>query len=455
MFFVCAVSIAKADVDFYVDSIKYSIEYPAASEARVVDYIGHATNLVIPSSVTYNSRTYTVTRVSLYDNLNIVNVTLPNSITKLYDGAFRRCSNLTTIILPNTLTAIGDQGSGYYGYGVFEESGITSINIPSSVTFIKYGAFRNCTNLQSVVLPDGLDIPERCFEGCTSLSSIEIHANAGERAFLNCTGLISARVDGDVHDYCFYGCTNLQRASIRAIRPSILEDNSRYLFYNCVNLSVVNLGYTYYIGVYMFENCSNIDTIKVLRPDPPSVGPSAINAGQSDPFHHVDKNTTIIVVPCNTSSIYAQQGVFRDFWNIIEECNEYTINGVASDPAMGSVSGGGQYVEGSTVTLTAIPNDGFFFSHWTDGNTDNPRTVTVTGDAVYTAVFQTASGIEGVEADNIRIYIEDGRIVMEGMSSEISVYNLTGRIVANEALPAGVYIVKIGNYPARKVVVIR
>lgn len=56
----------------------------------------------------------------------------------------------------------------------------------------------------------------------------------------------------------------------------------------------------------------------------------------------------------------------------------------------GSVTGGGTYEYGSSVTLTAIPNDGYVFKQWSDGNTDNPRTVTVTGDVTYTAEFESA-----------------------------------------------------------------
>lgn len=65
----------------------------------------------------------------------------------------------------------------------------------------------------------------------------------------------------------------------------------------------------------------------------------------------------------------------------------YTITASAEN---GSVSGGGTYEEGKTVTLTAIPNDGYVFKQWSDDNTDNPRTVTVTGDATYTAEFESA-----------------------------------------------------------------
>lgn len=65
----------------------------------------------------------------------------------------------------------------------------------------------------------------------------------------------------------------------------------------------------------------------------------------------------------------------------------YTITVTSANPTMGNVTGGGSYVEGSQATLTATANSGYHFVSWQDGNTDNPRTITVTGDATYTATF--------------------------------------------------------------------
>lgn len=67
----------------------------------------------------------------------------------------------------------------------------------------------------------------------------------------------------------------------------------------------------------------------------------------------------------------------------------------------------------------------------------------------------TTEGINDIDASNIRIYSEAGRIVVEGTTDEVNVYDMTGRSVRNDNLPAGVYMVKVGNLPARKVVVMR
>ena len=68
----------------------------------------------------------------------------------------------------------------------------------------------------------------------------------------------------------------------------------------------------------------------------------------------------------------------------------------------GMVTGSGYYMPGEEVTITATPNSGAYFVEWNDGNTDNPRTVTINGDITYTATFAgnpngTANGYEYVD----------------------------------------------------------
>lgn len=67
------------------------------------------------------------------------------------------------------------------------------------------------------------------------------------------------------------------------------------------------------------------------------------------------------------------------------EQTTYTITTSATN---GTITGGGTYDYNSTVILSATPSDCYRFVRWSDGNTSNPRTVTVTGDATYTAIFE-------------------------------------------------------------------
>ena len=149
----------------------------------------------------------------------------------------------------------------------------------------------------------------------------------------------------------------------------------------------------------------------------------------------------------------------------VEEGEEvFTVTVESADTTMGTVSGGGQALNGGTVTITAIPNEGYRFLTWNDGNTDNPRTVTVTGNVTYTAYFEsTTQGITDIDAADITIYVSDGRIMARGAEGmEMRVFDVMGREVLHPShngetpmMPAGVYLVKIGNLPARRVVVIR
>ncbi|MDE6106579.1 MAG: hypothetical protein K2F84_05725, partial [Bacteroidales bacterium] len=64
-----------------------------------------------------------------------------------------------------------------------------------------------------------------------------------------------------------------------------------------------------------------------------------------------------------------------------------TVTVRANDGAMGIVIGGGDYELDEKITVAAIPNPGYYFVRWDDGNTANPRILTVTGDITLTAIF--------------------------------------------------------------------
>ena len=66
---------------------------------------------------------------------------------------------------------------------------------------------------------------------------------------------------------------------------------------------------------------------------------------------------------------------------------QYTINVVANDPSLGTVTGSGTYPEGTTIEISATPNTGVTFMGWDDGNTDNPRSIIVTQDMDFKAIF--------------------------------------------------------------------
>ncbi|MBP3763154.1 MAG: S8 family serine peptidase [Bacteroidales bacterium] len=145
---------------------------------------------------------------------------------------------------------------------------------------------------------------------------------------------------------------------------------------------------------------------------------------------------------------------------------QYTLTVTSADPAMGTVLGGGTYVEGATVTLTANPNSGYRFVRWNDNNTANPRSVTVTANATYTAYFETEVSIADLQADGIQIALQGTLLSLHGTAGEaVAVTDLVGRSLysgtasaATLTLPlpaAGVYFVRIGDRTPVKIVAVR
>ena len=73
------------------------------------------------------------------------------------------------------------------------------------------------------------------------------------------------------------------------------------------------------------------------------------------------------------------------------QAKKHTLTVRSGNESQGSVSGGGTFDEGSTQTVRATPKTDFAFDKWSDGNTQNPRTVKLTSDLTLTASFKTAT----------------------------------------------------------------
>ena len=134
----------------------------------------------------------------------------------------------------------------------------------------------------------------------------------------------------------------------------------------------------------------------------------------------------------------------------------YTVSVASSDISRGMVEATGtEFAYGTPCTVTATAYSGYTFARWSNGATYNPYTFAVLNDVELSAIFESIDGIDDIEADDIRIYSAEGRIVVEGTTDEVRVYDVVGHQVRCEQLPVGVYMVKVGKLPACKVVVIR
>ncbi len=151
-------------------------------------------------------------------------------------------------------------------------------------------------------------------------------------------------------------------------------------------------------------------------------------------------------------------------YTAVFEADMFTLTVTANDPTMGSVMGSGEYGYDTEVTITAQPFAGFGFRGWSDGDTNRERTIVVTEDASYQAIFYDMVGIENVEIPDYSVSVEQNNIQIGGVSQrKIAVYDISGRRIAYMdkspetfivTVPAtGVYLIQVEGMRARKVVV--
>ena len=150
--------------DFEVDGIYYNVVSLPDLTCEVTygdnEYVG---DIVIPSTVEYNSRKFTVVNIGA--------------------EAFKECESLTSVVISKGVSTIGKSA--------FERCyGFTSVVIPEGVSTIGKSAFKDCVDLTSVEFPESLtSIGEEAFSYCRCLSSVEFPASLtkiGEYAFYNC-----------------------------------------------------------------------------------------------------------------------------------------------------------------------------------------------------------------------------------------------------------------------------
>ena len=231
-------------------------------------------------------------------------------------SAFFKCQSLTSVVLPDDLTAIADQ--------TFSNCAeLTSIIIPARVTSIGNSAFVNCPKLTSIVIPKEVtSIGKRAFGRCRGLTSIRIPKNVteiGDEAFDSCSGLTGVDITDlsawckisfgydtanplvvvgklylngtlvtdlvipsdvtnisnvfagyteltsvtlsegvvSIGDYAFSGCTKLASATI----PQSVKSIGKKAFYQCKLTSITLPGNIESIGDYAFYQCAGLKSL--------------------------------------------------------------------------------------------------------------------------------------------------------------------------------------------------
>ena len=286
-----------------IDGLYYNLY--ADNTAKVVyelwdnenNYIDIRGELRIPSSVQYKSTSYAVTSIgdaAFRSCTNLTSVTIPNSVTGIGDeafsmsgiteptynqhifaymprsysgaytipdgiehiagGAFSNCTDMTSITIPNSVTSIGK-------YAFLRCNSLKSITIPSSVTSIGNSAFAICHRLNLVTIPSSVtSIGNGVFDGCINLTSVNIPnsvTSIGIAAFRDCGGLTSVTIPNSVTnigDNAFMLCTSLTSVKIPNSVTSI-GDNA---FMLCTSLTSVKIPKHTHIGSDAFDGCDNV-----------------------------------------------------------------------------------------------------------------------------------------------------------------------------------------------------
>ena len=140
----------------------------------------------------------------------LTSVTIPNSVTSIGWCAFTWCTGLTSVTIPNSVTSIVQ--NTFYGC-----SGLTSVTIPNSVTSIEQYAFQKCSGLTSITIPNSVtSIAHQAFYGCSGLTSVTIGSGVvgiSNKVFSNCPELTDV--------YCY--AENVPNTSTDAFDGSLIE----------------------------------------------------------------------------------------------------------------------------------------------------------------------------------------------------------------------------------------
>lgn len=230
---------------------------------------------------------------AFYGNSTLESIVINESVTDIGNSAFYSCANLKSVTLPDSLLSIGDLVFSYCPR-------LVSMVIPDNITSLGVNIFKGCNNLESLTignlcgvtlvslfgsdsssLPSRLkevavnkgDIPDKCFSGCSSLTSIRTPSDAkiiGDSAFQGCSSLTSIDIPNSVTDigyWAFYSCSSLTSVRIpegvtniksyvfafcpslvSVILPDSIETVNSLAFTDCSSLQYNEYGNAYYLG---------------------------------------------------------------------------------------------------------------------------------------------------------------------------------------------------------------
>ncbi len=181
-----------SEVDNYLVAVR-------DNQITIFDYLGNETSLEIPEQMDVNGNNYPVTKIEAkaFENCTfITSLVIPDSVTTIGNGAFAGCTQVTDLTLGLNITM-----SALFGT---TPNNLQSVVLTKQESIVS-NAFANCTGLQTITLPDNLKlIDKNAFKGCTNLQTITLPhslATINDDAFQDC-GLTNVYYDGTIEDWC-------------------------------------------------------------------------------------------------------------------------------------------------------------------------------------------------------------------------------------------------------------